>query len=334
MKRAKVTLAQVAEPDNLMFAFWKAQRHKRGKPEVELFRSRLDANLKEMSAQIMSGVYPVGRYHYFTINDPKKRLICAAAFPERVLHHAIMNVCDPVFESFQIHQSYACRRGKGTLAAVLCSQQFSSRYAWFLKLDIRKYFDSIQHAVLNEMLARRFRNKDILDLFGRIILSYRTLPGRGIPIGNLTSQYFANLYLGYFDHWIKDEMRVSGYVRYMDDFVLWSNSKRELLDLSHGAASFLDRHLGLGLKTCCLNRSVRGLPFLGYVVSPSGLRLSQRSRRRYRSKMRFILAKFDHGDWNDDEAARHVEPLVAFTEHAGSSGFRRAVLVELSSRLS
>jgi len=192
----------VAEPDNLRLAFWKAAKGKRGKLDCRTFQARLDDHLHELREDLLADRVSVGEYHYFQIRDPKERTICAASFRERVLHHALMNVCEPIVERAAIFDSYACRRGKGRLAAIHRAQHFAVKHRWFLKLDIRKYFDSVVHTVLETLLETKIKDPAVLRLFGRIIDSYATGLGRGLPIGNLTSQHFANFYLAPLDRFI------------------------------------------------------------------------------------------------------------------------------------
>ncbi len=192
MKRAGHLLEQIVDLDNLKRAFCQAARGKRNQAEVIAFSRDLESRLHEMAEGLRRGNVPLGDYHYFRIRDPKERLICAAAFAERVLHHAVMGPCEPVFERGLIHHTYACRKGKGQTAALAAAQQNCRRHAWFLKLDIRKYFDSVDHAILLHLLCRRFKDADLLLLFQRLLGTYQTQPGRGLPIGNLTSQHFAN----------------------------------------------------------------------------------------------------------------------------------------------
>ena len=207
MNRTGNLYACIAEPENLRLAFLKAIRGKRGKQEVLDYTVRLDKNLRLLRAQLLACQVDVGHYHFFTVHDPKERVICAASFPERVLHHAIMNVCEPVLERYAIHDSYACRTGKGMHAAVLRAQAFARQYPWFLKLDIRKYFESIHHATLMSLLERRFKDQAVLGSIRTILETYAVQPGRGLPIGNLISQHLANFYLGHLDHWIKELIR-------------------------------------------------------------------------------------------------------------------------------
>lgn len=179
---------------------------------------------------------------------PKKRLICAASFAERVLHHALMNVCHTFFDNQQINESYATRPNKGTYKAVEKAKYFSKHYKYYLKLDIRKYFDSISHSILLKKLKTIFKDPDLLEIFRQIIESYHSSEGKGLPIGNLTSQYFANFYLAEFDHFIKQTHRIKPYVRYMDDFILWANSPEKLNKILILITNYLQQYLALSLK--------------------------------------------------------------------------------------
>lgn len=187
------------------------------------------------------------------IFDPKERQICAASFAGRVLHHALMNVCHPYFERFLIHDRYATRVGKGTYKAIAKAQHFQKKYRWYAQFDIRKYFYSIDHLILIQKLHRLFKDKQVLEIFEKIIASYETQQGKGIPIGNLTSQYFANMYLGYLDHYIKHTLRFKGYVRYMDDFCIWHDEKTHLKQARIKIETFLAKNLVLQLKKTILN---------------------------------------------------------------------------------
>ncbi len=194
------------------------------------------------------------------------------------LQHALMNVCHPYFERQQIHDSYASRLGKGTYSALERAAAFNCRYAFFLKLDARKYFDSLDHGVVRGQLCRLFKDPHLLRIFDRILGSYAVQPGRGVPIGNLTSQYFANHYLAPADHYAREVLCVPAYVRYMDDMVLWHNDKAALLEAGRRFQEYTRERLKLELKPFCLNKNTAGLPFLGYLLYPDTTRLAHRSR--------------------------------------------------------
>lgn len=329
MKRAGNLYERIADPENLRLAFWKARKGKDGKADVEEYRAHLTAELLRLREELLAQDVPVGDYHYFTVHDPKERRICAANFRERVLHHAIINVCEPVFERYQVHDSYACRKGKGLHAALDRARHFTRGHAWYLKLDVRKYFDSIAHDMLKTHLERRFKDRPLLALFGRIIDSYYTVPGRGIPIGNLTSQYFANNYLAVLDHWAQARPGIGGHVRYMDDLVLWADEKAVLVSAEQELRTLASDSLGLELKPGCLHRTKQGVTMLGYRVLPDRVLLARRSRRRFSGKLKAYWQALERGEWSQAEFGAHVLPLVAFTNPLQRKGFRQRVMSDV-----
>jgi retron-type reverse transcriptase len=220
MKRSGGLFEKIIAFDNLLLAARKAQRGKRHRTSVAHFLFHLEPQILTLQEELRAGTYRMQPYHTFTIYEPKQRQICAAAFRDRVVQHALCTVLDPLFEASFIHDTYACRRGKGTHAAVRRAQQFARKFPYVLKCDVRKYYDSIDHAVLKALLRRQLKDTACLALLDHIIAHPLpgSRPGKGLPIGNLTSQYFANLYLGELDHLVKERLRCKGYVRYMDDF--------------------------------------------------------------------------------------------------------------------
>ncbi len=322
MQRKGYLIEEIAAMDNLLLAFYKAQRGKANKPTIYEYSKNLMPNLQKLQREIQSDTVEVGDYHYFTIYDPKKRQICAAPFAQRVLHHALMNICHPFFEKAQINDSYASRIGKGTYAALEQAKSFNRRYTWFLKLDVRKYFDSIHHGVLRAQLYKMFKDPHLLHILDEIINSYNVETGRGVPIGNLTSQYFANHYLSSADHFAKEVLRIPAYVRYMDDMVLWHDDKEVLLELGQCFVDFIESRLKLILKPLCFNKNTAGLPFLGYLLYPDAILLAKRSRKRYIQKVAEFGNNLEGGTWTQKEYQQHITPLTAFTEYAQAKAFR------------
>ena len=328
MKRKNHLIESIVTADNLRLAFYKACRGKRTTPEVLHLRDNLDDELSKLRSELLEGSFVWGPYDSFKVFDPKERLISAAPFMSRVAQHALINICEPVFEAYQIFDSHACRKGKGLDAALRRALSFSRHGDWYLKMDIRKYFDTIDHAVLKDLLSRRFKDKAVTRLFDSVIASYATLPGKGAPIGNLTSQYFANHYLAPLDHFIKEDLRVRRYVRYMDDFVVWSSSKSELMETNQQIDAFLQERLKLILKPVQINACDRGMTFLGYRIFPHGAGLAKRSRDRFRRKAMLYTKFYEAGLWDEAEAARHMEPLLAFVRRGASRDFRERVIKE------
>jgi hypothetical protein len=327
MRREKCLYPRIAEMENLLEAFHKSAKGKGMSQGVIEFRRNIDANLMKLQAQLQNRECTLGNYFFFTIRDPKVRRICASDFPERVLHHAIMNVCEETFESFHIHDSYACRKRKGNLKALARARQFARRHSWYLKLDISKYFDSIDHGIALTLLKRRFKDAALMELFARILDSYHVSPGKGIPIGNLFSQHLANFYLAFFDHWIKEDRKIKAYIRYMDDFLLFSDDKKVLLVVLDEIRDFLKTHLALTLKNDVqINRTACGAPFLGHRIFPAHTFLQTPAMQRYSGKYRRYEKNYCTGAWTESELARHMEALNAFTRNCDSHRFRSLMI--------
>lgn len=316
----------ICEPDNLRLAFCRAARGKRDRREVRAYSAALGANLAALRAGLITETFPVGSYRLFPVYDPKERVICAAAFAERVLHHAIMNVCEPVLERYAVGASYACRRGKGLHAAVAEAHGMVRRNGWYLKLDVRHYFESLSHAVALAAYQRLIKDRKLLRLLARIFASYETAPGIGLPIGNLISQHTANLVLGRCDHFVKQQLRIRYYLRYMDDMVLFGTDREALARAHTAMTSWVADELELQLKPPQLNRCALGLPWLGFRVRPGGITLGPRARRRFRTKMDDIVAGLGDGRLAEGEAQRRAAALCAFAAVADSAAFRRATL--------
>jgi len=332
MRRTGNRFEQIADRDNLRVALHKALRGKRDRREARDFAANLEANLRRIADAFSARTLPVGRFHQFVIHDPKERIITAPCFEERVIHHAIMNVCEPVFERWLIDDTYACRVGRGRIRALSRAEQFAASRPFFLKLDIRKYFDSISQDVLLTRLARLFKERRLLALFERIVRRFRGQAGRGLPIGSLTSQHFANFYLGWFDRFAKERLRVRGYVRHMDDMALWGDSAGELRHVLTSAQTFIVDELGLSFKPWpYINRTECGMDFLGCRVFRRHLTLNRRSRMRFRRKLLALEGEFELGLISERQLQTRCEALVAFTRCGGVSSwqFRRGVLQEL-----
>lgn len=326
MKRKNNLMFQIACFDNLHLAFYKAKKGKVTKQSVADYAAGLPDNLGLLRSQIINNNPDIGNYHYFKIYDPKERNICAATFQERVFHHALMNICHPFFEKFQIYDSYASRPGKGIYKALQRVSGFQKKYRWYLKFDIRKYFDSIDHTILLSLLARIFKDVGLLSIFKQIIDSYQVNPGKGVPIGNLTSQYFANHYLGILDHFVKDQLGIKGYVRYMDDFVLWHDDKIVLKEVGSEVIRFLAENLQLQTKSTSLLSTTSGISFLGYRIFKEKMYLTQRSKQRFRTKLARYRQYLENEIWSQTEFQHHATALFSFVNHADSLNFRRKVL--------
>lgn len=326
MKRKGYLMQQITNLDNLYLAFYKARRGKQHKKDVIDFTAYFDDNITALRQSLVDGSVEFGKYRYFTIHDPKERVICAAPFRERIIQHAIMNICHQYFDRTLIDTTYATRKGKGIYAALDKAVEALSRYDYSVKMDVRKYYDSIDHSVLKERLRRLFKDSELLNLFDCIIDSYCTTSGKGLPIGNLTSQYFANFYLSVLDHKTKEELKPKIYIRYMDDILIGGNDIDALRHCVRQMEMFASEDLCLSFKPPIYRKSKDGQTFLGYKVMPYHYKMSGRSKRRFRSKLLTYNRLLDEGKWTQSQFEDHILPLVAFTKHAVSKDFRMSCL--------
>jgi len=305
-------MPKILEWENLLLAFCRAERGLSDKHEADVYRENLDGNLRFLRDGLANGSFPFGEYHSFEVRDPKTRMIHAPAFRERVAQHAIFNLCEPIMERKLIDDCFACRKRKGTHGALKRAQVFARRYKWFLKLDVRRYFDSVAHSILLGMLERVFKDLHLLGLFAKIIGGYETVSGRGLPIGSLASQFFANHYLSNLDRMCKQVLQVPGYLRYMDDFVLWGREREELMDAREGVEEGLNG-LGLRLKKQAHPEKVKiGVPFLGHKVYPFRMEPDRRARVRFFRKIRSLEWQADGGIIDELELQQRHRCLLGF----------------------
>jgi len=322
----------IAAYDNLVDAAFKAARGKRSKPEVLCFFEQKDVNIGKLQNEILTGKSPDGHYHRFTVYDPKKRTIHAACFKDRVLHHALINHVGPVLERAMISSTFACRPNKGPLAASKWVQSCICRFPWYAKIDIKSYFDSIDHKLLIETLQKHIKGADVLRLIERIIASYRTAPGKGIPIGSLTSQHFANYYLDGIDRFLLEELKIDAHVRYMDDIVWWcsdSSTARKSLKI---VKEWLYCCRLLELKDITqINKSSRGITFCGYRVLPGMLRLTERRKRSYSQKRKYWEQAYISCLIAECKLQSAYASVYAVTAHADSREWRKKQLCRFPS---
>ncbi len=279
---------------NLYNSFLKAKRGCRKNKELFEFCFDLERNLISLRKELLDKTYVPGRYRYFKIYDPKERLIAVAPFRDRVVHHAVISVIEPIYERIFIYDSYATRKGKGTHRAIKRAQLFLRNNRWFLKADIKKYFDSIDHEVLLDVLSKRIKDKDVMWLLERIIRNGGRAR-KGLPIGNLTSQFLANVYLDVFDQFVKNTLKVKCYLRYMDDMVFFSNDKNFLLEIRKKTEEFLNRSLKLEFKNAYINQQMNGLTFVGARIFPFLIRIKPKTLHRCIRKIKRRIKEYETG---------------------------------------
>ncbi|MDR3573494.1 MAG: reverse transcriptase/maturase family protein [Anaerolineaceae bacterium] len=299
--------------ENLTLAYENAARGKRGRGATATFEYDLADQLLQLEAELSEQTYQPGDYHSFYIHEPKKRLISAAPFRDRVVHHALCNVTTPYFERLFIANSFANRIGKGTHRALDACQQYAKNYRYVLQCDVVQFFPSIDHVVLRQILLRMLPDKSVDWLVDRILASGQDVlsaeyemvyfPGddlldaarpRGLPIGNLTSQWWANCYLNPFDHFVRRQLGCPAYLRYVDDFLLFGNDKKELMDWRDAIVERLERfRLTLHSGSAHPHPVTNGTPFLGFIIFPHHRRLKARKGYAFRRKIWHLIKTSD-----------------------------------------
>jgi retron-type reverse transcriptase len=303
---------------NLYVAYKKAYRGTKSY-QTYAFAFNVDRELLLLQSELAGGTYEPGNYNYFTIKEPKERIISVAPFRDRVVHHALVNIIEPIYEKRFIYDSYATRKEKGTHKAIARAQYFLRKDRRYLKMDVRKYFDSIDHEVLKTIIRKKIKDTYILNLCGKII-SKGGSGLKGLPIGNLTSQFFANVYLDVFDHYIKDELKIRGYVRYMDDFCIFDTSKEMLKLLRDKIKIFLNEKLRLEVKESAtlINSALHGLPFLGVRIFPGRIRLIRENFRRSYTKLMANEWKYQNGYILYEKYSSSMQSLTAHLNYWGN----------------
>lgn len=324
MKRSRINLDDVANWETLRLAAYRAARGKHDRRQVQRFFAGFDREIFQLQREIVTGTVSVGDATSFQIFDPKPRIIHAPVFRERVLHHALIHHVGPVLDRVLVDDTFACRVGKGTWAAVRRAQQYSRRFSWYAKIDVRHFFASIDHTTLFGLIQRKFKNKPLLQLMRRIIGAHCSSPGIGLPIGALTSQHFANFYLHSFDRFLLNNSAVRGIVRYMDDTVFWTSSKNEAKAMVQAAREFLNDQLHLQLHPRVqINRSAQGIPVCGYRVFPSRVRLTRRRKHSYaRGRVRWE-GRFARGEISADELQNGYAAVLGIVLRCDSIAWRR-----------
>lgn len=327
MKRVAGLFDEICTFKNILLASRKAFRGKKRQERVSFFYFFAEGELLCIQHELRSGTYRPVPYRTFSISDPKVRLICAPDLRDRIVHHAICNVLEPIFERRFVHDSYACRRGKGTHKAIQRARDFLRESRYYLKADVSRFFQTVDHAILQRLIRRVFKDKRLLNLLDTIIL--QSVPGseagKGLPIGSLTSQFFANFYLSQLDYLIKDTLRWKCYVRYMDDFVVFGDETDSLHILKSEIKRFLREELALDLneKATFISSRNQGLPFLGVRIFPGTVRLPHRTKIRFVRKIAEKELVYGERRLSEQRFMASAQSLVGHVLFSNSRFFRR-----------
>jgi retron-type reverse transcriptase len=341
MKRAGNLWPQLTSWENLLESALAAARGKRKRPDVARFLFDLEPNLCSLQRELLAGTWKPGEYRTFWIRDPKPRMISAAPFCDRVVHHAVTRVLETVFEPRFTASSFASRRGFGQHKALRKARAACGRYRYVLKCDIRKYFPSMDHAILKELLERAIKCRPTLDLVSAIVDGSNAqeevsafFPGdtlftplerrKGLPIGNQTSQFFANVYLNALDHFVLRELRPAVYLRYVDDFVLFGDDKGDLASMRRSAVARLDGlRLELNEGKSRVYRCADGVTFLGWRLSPGSARLPRRNVVGMRRRLRLVKEKFRRAEMDFAAVQRRISAWIGHAAFGDTWNLRR-----------
>lgn len=351
MKRYNYLFEDICRFENLCGAYYQARKGKRQSPTVAYFETKWEHYLLKMEHSLRTKTYRPGAYTTFYIHDPKKRMISAAPFFDRVVHHALCQVIEPIFDRTFIYHTYANRSGKGTHAAIRQCQKYARQFPYVLKADIKKYFPSIHHATLKGLVRRKIKCRDTLWLVDLIIdhsnpqeRIWDYFPGDnlfspvrekiGLPMGNLTSQFFANLYLSPLDHYVKESLGIEGYIRYVDDFLVFGIEKGKLQEVKHRIDVFLKDQLRLMLhpKKSHVFPVATGIPFLGQRVYLTHRKLQQQNVRRLRKRMRYDIQAFMDKALSADEFECKLNAWLGHARQADTFHLRHSIYQELLSK--
>lgn len=326
MKRYGHLFEKVVSFDNLLLAAGKALKGKKHTDSASAFYFNMENEILSLQEELEEKKYKPRPLKFFVVREPKVRKIGAAEFRDRVVHHAICHVLEPIFEKSYIYHSYACRKDKGTHRAIKQAQRYCRKYEYFLKCDIEKYFAGIPHQVLKQILSDRFKDPGLLWLLD-IIIDSTDSGDRGIPIGNLTSQHFANFYLDKMDHFIKDVLQVKGYLRYMDDFILFGPDKVKLHLLKAKVTDFLSGTLLLKLKeeSTLVAPCYTGVPFLGFRIFPGIIRIKKENKNRWLKNLKKRVREFEAGLIDEEKYSRCLASMAEHLKIANTYHFRRKV---------
>ena len=321
--------------DNLFLAWREFKKGKTGKLDIHEFEFNLEENIFQLHDDLKNKKYKHGPYIAFYVRDPKLRHIHKASVRDRLFHHAVFRILYPIFDKGFIYDSYSCRLGGGTHFAVNRLEKFirklsgnNHRTIYALKCDIRKFFDSVDKEILFEIIKRKIKDADSIRLINLILDSFSKVSGKGLPLGNVTSQLFANIYLNELDQYVKHNLKIKYYLRYCDDFIILGLEPHFLLELAYKIGEFLEEHLGLNLHQdkIILRKHRQGIDFLGYVVLSYHRILRTKTRKRMIRKVIKKRNEFEEGLIAEDSFKQSLNSYLGVLGHCNSGDLQKELI--------
>ena len=337
--------SEIITPERVFKAWEEFSKGKRGKIDVVIFERNLEYNLFMLYELLKNKTYKHGGYKAFYIRDPKIRHIHKACVQDRVVHHLTSQALERIFEPTFYNHSYSCRKNKGThkgIAAFIKLTRKASRNnttpLYVLKCDIKKFFASVDHEVLLKILSKSIKDSDFMWLLNEIVFSFETDGiAKGMPIGNLTSQLFANIYMNPLDQYMKHELKIKYYIRYADDFVVLSQDKNYLENLISIVKGFLEKDLKLALhpNKTEINNYYLGVDFLGYVIFPNFVVPRTKTKRRMFRKIYKQITVYRRGQQTYESLMQTVQSYLGYLSHANayklSQNIKNQVMFQITS---
>lgn len=350
MKTVKNLFLEIVSFENLFKAWENARKGKKYRNDVMEYSDKLEENIINTQNHLIHNTYKVGRYSSFYIIVPKKRLIMSLQFKDRVIQWAFYQVLNPIFDKSFIHDSYACRKGKGTHKAAdrlqywLRHTERKAEQYYYLKLDISKFFYRIDHEVLLKILKNKIKDTDVIRTLNTIINSEESkfglpsgmevdevpfeqrLDNVGVPIGNLTSQMFANIYMNELDQFAKHKLKLKYYIRYMDDIIILHKDKKYLADIKEEIEEFLNDYLKLHLNNkTCIRPTSMGIEFVGFRIWSTHKKLRKETTKRMKSRLKYLFEAYKHEEITKESLDRSIASYKGIMNHFDSYGLRKYI---------
>jgi len=340
MKIYKNVFDKIISPENLFLAWDNFRVGKTKKKDVQMFEWKLEQNIFQLHRELRRRTYRHGSYASFYIRDPKQRHIHKAEVRDRILHHAVFTILNPIFEETFISNSFSCRIGKGTHKGFMVLEKMIrnethnySNDCYILKCDVKKFFDTVDHGILMSILKKRIKDGNAIWLLKEIVDSFSSeqsdiFNAKGLPIGNLTSQLFANIYLNEFDQFVKQKLKVKHYARYTDDFVIVSKSQKYLDDLLIPISGFLKNNLDLDLhpKKVVIKKYHQGIDFFGYIALPHYRLVRTKTKRRIFKKLKTRIGQYGMGKINEKSLKQSLQSYLGVLSHADTHKLKQELL--------